>query len=155
MIVVDYGNPRLGVDLQCKKEDCKKVTALELVKNERLFTLDKKARKPNTNSYKLVIKTHFSFKLMGVEEIASIKLTGTYDVTFSSVANNESPDDIEKLIVCIQTMFNTTYEAFRKDMKGTIFERLATISISREEIIESLKLINIRAVNPISNPDLN
>ena len=156
MIIVDYGTPRLGVDFKCNKSEFKKIADIGLIRTDRIFTLDKRERKPNANNYKLVIKTHFSFKYAGVEEIALMKLTGTYNVTFSPVENNESPDDIEKLIVCIQRMFDTTYEAVRREMKGTLFEKLNTVPVSRGEIIEQLKTLNkIWLATPPDKPELN
>jgi len=38
-------------------------------------------------------------------------------------------------------MFNTTYEAFRIKMKGTKFEKLNTVFVDRNTIIDRLKII--------------
>jgi hypothetical protein len=154
MATVNYGTPRIGQHIDCDVNVFKKITHLENIRCEQIFTLEKKDRKPTSNTYKLVIKPRLIFTDIDGTVLGNASLTGTFDVTFSSVTTDESPDDFNKLIECIQMMFNTTYEAFRIKMKGTKFENLNTVFIDRNTIIDRLKMIALELPN-FKFPELN
>jgi len=104
--------------------------------------------------YKLIIKPSLIFKDIDGVVLGTASLTGTFDVTFYPLTDNESPDDANKLIECIQNMFNTTYEAFRIKMKGTKFEKLNTVFVDRNTIIDRLKIIAMELPD-FKFPELN